>query len=600
VSICTSGDFSCSTSCLPATPYEPTDPPTIACAITGLSFHPIVAGTQATKLWICDNTSATPRAITFTGTGVPHVVTASQSSHDFGNVSIGTQVASPSILVTNGSGNPPALLGTPIVAAPFSVGSNTCGSTLAPGASCNFTVVYAPTGVGPSAGTFSMTVDNGNPVVVDLQGAGVSAPVGQLPLPSGIDFGTALLASAPLQHALTLQNTGNGPVTFSGITVTEPFQMSHNCPASLAPSAACTVNLSFPPLAYGNATGQLTVASDAGNANQVVTLLATVAGVGYVLSPWDLAFGAVPVGSTSPPRSIAVSNNGENTIPLSGFAVTGPYTIVSNDCGASLAPASFCTAELAFEPVVPGTAGGTFTAQVGLTGAPPAVATLSGTGTQQAALVLPGAIDFGAILRGSVPSVVRAVELRNTGNATLTFSTGISGPFGLSGDCGSSLAPSAACNLTITFAPSTVGDFAGSLDIASNAPGGSGSIPITARVQAQPRADLRVDASEMGFGDRMIGTRSGPQRVTVSNVGLVAAQLGVLPPTRDFLATSQCDATLAPGASCTVDVVFMPMATGLRYNQLQFTSDAPGSPFGVGLTGRGCSPPRPGRPPSCN
>jgi hypothetical protein len=295
-----------------------------------------------------------------------------------------------------------------------------------------------------------------------------------------------------------------------------------------------------------------------------------------------------------------VSNNGVNAIPLSGFAVTGPYTIVSNDCGTSLAPASFCTAELAFEPVVPGTAGGTFTAQVGLTGAPPAVATLSGTGTQQAALVLPGAIDFGAILRGSVPGVSQAVELRNTGNATLTFSTGITGPFALSGDCGSSLAPGAACTLTITFAPSTVGDFAGSLDIVSNAPGGSGSIPITARVQAQPRADLRVDASEMGFGDRMIGTRSGTQRVTISNVGLVAAQLGVLPPTRDFLATSQCGTTLAPGASCTSDVVFMPMATGLRYNQLQFTSDAPGSPFGVSLTGRGCSPPRPGRPPSCN
>ena len=41
----------------------------------------------------------------------------------------------------------------------------------------------------------------------------------------------------PRSDAVTMQNTGNAPVTFNSITATAPFQLSHDCPASLAPSA---------------------------------------------------------------------------------------------------------------------------------------------------------------------------------------------------------------------------------------------------------------------------------------------------------------------------------------------------------------------------
>ena len=599
--VCATGDFSCSVSCTVGTPYPPLGSPTAppSCTISGLSFHPAATGAQTTTVWICDNTATTPRAITFTGNGVPHVVTSSQSAHDFGTVSIGTQAVSPSIVVTNASSNPPATLGPLTVPAPFTIASNTCGATLAAGASCNFTVAYALTAIGTHTGNASMTVANGSPVTVALQGAGVAAPLGQLTLPSGVDLGSAVLASAPLQHAVTMKNTGNAPVTFNSITATAPFQLSHDCPASLAPSASCTANITFDPLVYGTTTGQLTVDSTASGSPHVATLLATVSGVPYGISPSSSDYGSIPVGSSSTPRAFIISNNGDTAIPLSGVSVTGPFTLASNNCGTSLGPQSSCTAEVAFAPEQPGLAEGTLTAQVGLSGAPPATSLLSGTGTQAPAVALPSAIDFGALVLGT-PAVSQSVEIRNTGNAVLTFTSSVTGPFSLSGDCGLNLLPAAACNLVITFTPSAVGEFTGSLVVASNAPGGSRSIPVSARVQPVPRPDIRVDVTTVGFGDRMIGTPSAPQRVTVTNVGGVLAQLGITPPTRDFIATSQCGATLAPGASCTTDVVFMPLAVGPRINRLQFTSDAAGSPFTVDLIGRGCPPARPGRPPSCN
>lgn len=427
-----------------------------------------------------------------------------------------------------------------------------------------------------------------------------AANEGQLPLPAGIDLGTTTLHGSPLTKPLVITNTGNANVDFTTISATTPFEVSHNCPRSLAPGAACTASISFPPLAYGNTTGQLTVGSNAAGGNRFITLLATVSGVNYGITPTVHSFGRVPVGSESPPRSFEIRNDGSNAIPLSGVDVSGPYVLKSYTCGASLLPGSSCSAEVAFKPVVEGNAGGLLAVQVGVLGAPPAQSVLSGNGTQGPGLSLLSSIDFGTIDLGSEPSFTRAVEIRNSGNATLTFSTSLSGPFTGSGDCGSSLAPGAACNLLITFAPTAAGAFAGNLTVISNAPGGTFNVPIAAVVRVPPRAVIRLDASNLNFGDRMVGTPSGSQRVTVRNIGGVSAQLGVVPPTRDYQVTSQCGPTLPAGASCTADVVFRPLATGPRTNRLEFTSDAAGSPYGVDLTGRGCSPPRPRQAPNCN
>ena len=81
------------------------------------------------------------------------------------------------------------------------------------------------------------------------------------------------------------------------------------------------------------------------------------------------------------------------------------------------------------------------------------------------------ALGFGAQTTGTV-SVPQSVTLTNSGAAALTISSIIaSGDFTQTNSCGSSLAASANCALSVTFAPTAVGARVGSLAISDNASG---------------------------------------------------------------------------------------------------------------------------------
>lgn len=795
ISLCTSGDFSCSTTCATGTPYSTQVPQAPACKITGITFHPMTTGAQSSTIYACDNTSAAPRAITLSGTGILMTLTASPSSHNFSAVPFGSQSVA-TVTVSNPSSNPSTTLGSPAIAAPFSLDpSTTCGPSMPSGSTCTFVVRYTPSSTTTQTGALNVPVANGNPINVPLQGigtvpysitpplrdfgaqalnttsapqgftlsnssanpiplgsmsatapfavsghtctgnqipangacdvstvfsptanglvngqlavnvalsgapqmtaglkgtggtatvvlpvsadlgtalvggpdmtatvtlqnngtvalavssifanapfsathgcptslaAGASCPIlvkhtpvapgtfngtltvntnspssphtvaltatvqatqGVLSMPTGVDFGTSALAGPMMQRAVQLRNNGNGNIDFTSIAVTSPFQMSHDCPATLAPAATCTANLAFDPVIYGNTTGQLTVQSNASGAPHAATLLATVDRVTYGISPAAADFGSLPVGNTSPPRTFIISNNGDRAIPLAGVSTRGAYNLARTDCGPSIPARGSCSADVAFSPDQAGDNIGALVARVGLTGAPPAQSMLTGAGTQQAGLSLPDQVDFGTVALGSTASLTQTLELRNTGNAVLTFQLGIaSGPFALSSNCGLNLRPGEACTVVLTFPVNEVGTFPGSLSVVSNAPGGSRSVRLIARVQPRPVPVIRIEPTVVGFGERIIGTPSQAQRVTVTNDGSVEATLGPLQVGRDFTIASQCGATLAPQASCVADVAFRPIGFGPRPATLEFSSNATGSPHRVDLLGTGCRP----------
>jgi uncharacterized repeat protein (TIGR01451 family) len=96
-----------------------------------------------------------------------------------------------------------------------------------------------------------------------------------------------------------------------------------------------------------------------------------------------------------------------------------------------------------------------------------------------------------------------------------------------------------------------------------------------------------------------VGSPSASQQVTVTNTAaagaasLHIAQIAVQGTNApDFgLANDRCsNASLAPGASCTVSVTFLPSARGLRTASLQVPDDASGSPHSIALSGTGLAP----------
>jgi hypothetical protein len=216
---------------------------------------------------------------------------------------------------------------------------------------------------------------------------------------------------------------------------------------------------------------------------------------------------------------------------------------------------------------------------------------LSGTGVITPVLSLPAAIQFGSYTAGT-PPVSQTVTLTNSGNGVLSLSSiTLTSPFTLANGCPENLQPGESCTLVIGFGASALGPYDGTLTVTSNAAGGSRAIPVTAQTVATAAPRLRITPAQIGFGDRLLGTPSDSQRVTIENIGNADAALSTSMSTVDFLvSTTTCGPVLSPASTCFADVVFRPAGFGTRPGSLVVNSNAADSPQSVSLTGSGCRP----------
>jgi hypothetical protein len=101
-------------------------------------------------------------------------LSASPSSVSFGNENVGSTSSAQTVTVTN-SGSAAASVSSVSVTGPFSQ-ANTCGSSIAAGASCTVSVQFSPTASGTASGTLSVASSApGSPLTVALSGTGTSS-----------------------------------------------------------------------------------------------------------------------------------------------------------------------------------------------------------------------------------------------------------------------------------------------------------------------------------------------------------------------------------------------------------------------------------------
>jgi hypothetical protein len=142
---------------------------------------------------------------------------------------------------------------------------------------------------------------------------------------------------------------------------------------------------------------------------------------------------------------------------------------------------------------------------------------------------------------------------------------------------------------TLAVAPTLSADFFG-----NPRPDGSKTAVDVGAVEYQTPANTpigSVTGGPLAFGNVVVNTTSAPQTLTLNNTG-TGAVTGITltfgsPRYARAAAGGTCGATLAAGASCTINVVFSPTATGLVSSTLTITSNVAitGSP--VTLTGTG-------------
>jgi subtilase family serine protease len=540
----------------------------------------------------------------------------SPASLNFASTIVGATSATQTVTLTNSGTGALTISGITITGAtnasgaaittPFSQ-TTTCGATLAVNASCTATVTFKPTIVGAVSATLSFA-DNAlsSPQTAALTGAGATSGPAATPSPSSLTFvSTTAGTSSPLQ-TVTLTNTGSTALTLTKIAIggtnASSYAQVNNCGTTVAAGASCTASIIFSPTAIGSASATLTFTDNAANSPQTITLSGTSAGAPVAtVSPTSLTFPSTAAGAASAQQTVTLTNTG--TAPLtftSSPTITGTYGSLfhgATSCvgNGTLAIGSSCVINFTFNP----TATGTFTATLSFNdnapGSPQTVA-LSGTGGGAPAVSLtPASLTFASTSIGT-SSAAQTVTLKNTGTGTLTLSTVTatgtnSTSFTATNNCGTSLAASASCTLSVTFKPTAAGALTASLSIADNAANSPQTVALSGTGAGLPAVTLTP--TSLAFASTNVSASSAAQTVTLKNTGAGTLTLtsivtaGANP--SSFIQTNSCG-SLAAGGSCTISVTFKPTAAGALSATLSFTDNATGSPQTVALTGTAVAP----------
>jgi len=314
------------------------------------------------------------------------------------------------------------------------------------------------------------------------------------------------------------------------------------------------------------------------------------------LSTGSISFGDQGAGLPSLSQTVLLRNTGNGTLTLSSLAVSGANArdfTATDGCGAlpsQIAVNATCPVSVVFDPSVAGAESATLTFtdnSGGVTGSTQTVS-LSGTG-----MVLmsfnPASVSFG-YAGVHIASESKPVEITNSSAIAVTISSiTVSGTdasdFKASSNCGTSMAASAKCTVTVIFDPAAAGARSASLAIADSGTGSPQSVALTGT--GTEKAVMELSASSLTFPATAVGAASSPKVVTVTNAGHAALTiLGVSPPA-NFAQTNNCTATLASGASCTVSVTFDPTQTGKLTGTLTVTGNGVVFDQEVKLSGTG-------------
>jgi YVTN family beta-propeller protein len=103
----------------------------------------------------------------------------------------------------------------------------------------------------------------------------------------------------------------------------------------------------------------------------------------------------------------------------------------------------------------------------------------------------------------------------------------------------------------------------------------------------QPKPAVSLSTSALSFAVQPTGSTSAAQSVVLSNVGTAALTIGGITAAGPFAQTNACGASLAPGASCTISVTFLPQTVGPQSGAITIMDNATPATQTVTLTGSG-------------
>jgi hypothetical protein len=307
-------------------------------------FSPAAAGGATASLVVSSSTAGVAAVtVPLSGTGqTPAGLNVNPAQLLFPIVVPGQSSLSQAVNLTNTGGSAASSL-TVTATPPFSLVQNTCGSSLASGASCSTGVIFSPSLNGPYTGTLTIASPSLTASAsVPLSGTG-GTPGSVQALPSIVNFTSQSgsseigvgLTSAPVTVTLTNPDSVNSLGSFA-LAVTAGFRLaSTTCSSTLAAGASCSAVVEFAPTTPGPQSGNLIVTSSALPTGEFVPL----SGMGF-------DFAMTPSGSSS--QTIANGQTADYKLVIT--PLLGSQGVFTFQCS-SLPPNSACTFNPASEGI---------------------------------------------------------------------------------------------------------------------------------------------------------------------------------------------------------------------------------------------------------
>jgi hypothetical protein len=244
------------------------------------------------------------------GSGTPPAAQAAltPATSNFGTVTTGASSAATTFTLANAgtaalSISSVALSGAN--AGSFVLGANTCGASLAAGASCTIAVSFVPAISGSASATLNV-VDAVGTQTSTLTGNGASPAAPQAALtPATAAFGSVNVGTASAGTSFTLANAGNAalPITsvsLGGVNAADFSITANTCGASLPAGSSCAITVTFTPSTAATESAALSVVDSVG------TQTSTLTGTGVAAPSADFGITASPDRQTVSPGGSAV------------------------------------------------------------------------------------------------------------------------------------------------------------------------------------------------------------------------------------------------------------------------------------------------------
>ncbi|HLW99291.1 MAG TPA: choice-of-anchor D domain-containing protein [Candidatus Acidoferrales bacterium] len=255
--------------------------------VVKITFTPGAVLARTANLNIFDDTPGSPQSDILNGTGTIPNVTLSPSPVPFGGVNVGS--SNQMVVMVTNSGTAPSTLAAanPVTltganASDYAISAGTtCVANFvltAGGGSCGVTLTFTPGALLARTATLNVADDApGSPQSDTLNGTGTQPGVNLSS--ANVAFGTVDVSVMTPAPAVTLTNSGTGPLTITSFTIAGAnpgdFSQVNTCPTTpntLAAGANCTITPSFKPTTTGARAATIVITDNAAGSPHTITL----------------------------------------------------------------------------------------------------------------------------------------------------------------------------------------------------------------------------------------------------------------------------------------------------------------------------------------